>query len=59
MGELIESLPAGGAWIEIKLGNQMGAALSSLPAGGAWIEIIEGVDYTLEGNVAPRRGSVD
>ena len=40
--EIVESLPAWGAWIEIKrIASVVDAKYKSLPAWGAWIEIAE------------------
>ena len=58
--EVIESLPAGGAWIEIMCAViHILSSVSSLPAGGAWIEISGRMDLIEFIEVAPRRGSVD
>ena len=35
----LKSLPAWGAWIEIRLSRQLADCTLSLPAWGAWIEI--------------------
>ena len=54
------SLPARGAWIEIKKMNSMGVDYdTSLPARGAWIEIFPPWCYWGGIFVAPRKGSVD
>ena len=53
------SLPARGAWIEIRLfaGGRYGQ--TSLPARGAWIEIYPDAILRKLADVAPRTGSVD
>ena len=53
------SLPARGAWIEIKSGIQNEQSALSLPARGAWIEIGQEVKADDAKVVAPRKGSVD
>ena len=55
------SLPAWGAWIEIKYElRKMGVKMKSLPAWGAWIEIRQSQMRRNPGRlVAPRMGSVD
>ena len=53
------SLPARGAWIEIRPRSEWEALIQSLPARGAWIEIIEQFKAAARGVVAPRTGGVD
>ena len=53
------SLPARGAWIEIKTLNFDPSGLWSLPARGAWIEIAITFEAFAADWVAPRKGSVD
>ena len=54
-----QSLPAGGAWIEMAGVPETVGVGPSLPAGGAWIEIDDYIKKTHNKQVAPRRGSVD
>ena len=53
------SLPARGAWIEIKAPLTRPITLWSLPARGAWIEILTALISDFDRQVAPRKGSVD
>ena len=54
-----ESLPARGAWIEIKKTYWGTLKTPSLPARGAWIEITTDIVDDVHAFVAPREGSVD
>ena len=54
-----QSLPARGAWIEIKVMLQEGERNLSLPARGAWIEMDTPLLVSNVSKVAPREGSVD
>ena len=59
MLQVILSLPAWGAWIEmVNIGTIFMPAMS-LPAWGAWIEILCLCGLRLIPSVAPRVGSVD
>ena len=53
------SLPAWGAWIEIKHFAKVKKYYESLPAWGAWIEIKQAARGVMWKAVAPRMGSVD
>ena len=53
------SLPARGAWIEIKEKRTCYVKQVSLPARGAWIEIHIQQTFRKQPDVAPREGSVD
>ena len=57
--ELVASLPAWGAWIEIPKVCPPGKNSKSLPAWGAWIEIFLNSLIFPSSVVAPRMGSVD
>ena len=52
------SLPAWGAWVEIKPPCHLSPIGKSLPAWGAWVEIFVGVKIRKGVTVAPRMGSV-
>ena len=54
-----QSLPAWGAWIEIRSSAIYGSSTTSLPAWGAWIEIPITAPKIKPFRVAPRMGSVD
>ena len=54
------SLPARGAWIEIRMANPgVLIAVASLPARGAWIEMLLNLKNGCLMWVAPCEGSVD
>ena len=53
------SLPARGAWIEIRKQYPNSPEIESLPARGAWIEMARNNLELAVGVVAPREGSVD
>ena len=55
----LPSLPAWGAWIEIRRARNSISIWTSLPAWGAWIEMQAHVIGQLRAAVAPRMGSVD
>ena len=54
-----QSLPARGAWIEIRRLRPLTRSDTSLPARGAWIEILSTTFFAASHAVAPREGSVD
>ena len=59
MGQLIESRPARGAWVEIEEVKQLRLELQSRPARGAWVEITIATLLSQVGEfVAPRKGRV-
>ncbi len=58
MGQLIESRPARGAWVEIEEVKQLRLELQSRPARGAWVEILAVQQGTALATVAPRKGRV-
>ena len=56
---VMRSLPARGAWIEITLIATLTRHAASLPARGAWIEMGTTGSAAKAAGVAPRTGSVD
>ena len=51
------SLPAWGAWIEIKRGMEMNSRRLSLPAWGAWIEIHDCLHFVAKKRSLPAWGA--